>query len=146
MSQEQRGDVTPMPKVLPRKSFFSLPLAQQGVVYGLLLLLLVALLPAVLDTRRLGRGSFRSALARPTSTAQAIERVVAFYSPSGLAQALAQPSRRNLFLLLLALIGGLSYAGSAAQRPAGKMVHKPRCFGAQATIRARAALANQERE
>jgi len=146
MSQAQHRDATPMPKVLPRKSFFSLPLAQQCVVYGLLLLILVALLPAMLDARRLERGTFRKALVRPASTAQAVDRLVAFYSPAGLAQAPAQPSRRNLLLLLLLLIGGLSYAGSAAQQQAGKVTTRPQCFGTQATIRARAALANQECE
>jgi hypothetical protein len=140
MSQKQNTTATPLPRVLPRKTFFALPLAQQLAVLCGVLIILIALLPALLDPAR-ATNSIRRAIVKPRSSVQAITRLHSCYDwLSEVTPGMARIRRTVLGLQVVAVLGG-SLAGRAShvQRASGSRT--PLCFGGAGRVRARATLA-----
>ena len=138
-------DHTPIPRIQPRKGFAWLPLEQQLSVCTLVALLLLALLPAFIDSGRAGSGQLKAALFTPRSVAAALTRLERHY---GLRWITGSAGEQRLRQKLLLAAGGIcavgALAAAKAQQPATPApvgTTTPRAYGTAAPIRTRSAVA-----
>jgi hypothetical protein len=138
---------TPVPRIQPRKGFAWLPLEQQLSVVALVALLLLALLPACIDSGRAGSGQLKAALFKPRSVAAALTRLERHYGLNWITGSAGEQRLRQKLVLAacgICAIGAL--AASKAQQPAMPATvttTTPRTYGTAASIRTRAALATR---
>jgi hypothetical protein len=137
---------TPVPRIQPRKGFAWLPLEQQLSVVALVALLVLALLPACIDSGRAGSGQLKAALFKPRSVAAALTRLERHYGLHWWTTGSAgeQRLRQQLVLAACGICAVGALAASKAQQPATPATvgtTTPRTYGTAAPIRTRSAVA-----
>jgi hypothetical protein len=140
MHQSEPQTTIHLPTMPDRKGFSALSSSEMAASGAILALLVLALLPMMLDSSRMGSGSLKRAMEKPRSVAQASSRLARHYSLVWLS---TEGGERRMRLTIVALELGAILGGAAAGQAATSTQLRGgsalRLAGA-GKIRARAAL------